>query len=133
MKNDFLILMYSPGFAVAEELPGDRSLRAVTALLPEFRECGRAFLNWSKYILNAFDVLYSNGCTEICGNKTRVLKRVCFGVRNLVRLRSRIPILFRIAHNKKEQTAYRLLLLISSLLFALPQILTHFFLLCPKF
>ena len=46
--------------------------------------------NWSEYILNAFDVPYSNGFTEGCNNKTKVLKRVCFGVRNFDPFRNRI-------------------------------------------
>ncbi len=29
--------------------------------------------NWSEYILNAFDVPYSNGFTEGCNNKTNFL------------------------------------------------------------
>ena len=33
---------------------------------------------------------YSNGFTEGCNNKTKVLKRVCFGLRNFEHLRNRI-------------------------------------------
>ena len=90
LKNDFLFLMHSPNSEVAEELLSYWILRAESAHLPEFYECTRAIHNWSKYILNAFDVPYTNGYTEGCNNKTKVLKRVCYGVRNFARFRNRI-------------------------------------------
>ena len=82
LKNDFLFLMHSPNSEVAEELLSDWIVSAENAHLPEFYECTRAIHNWSKYILNSFDVPYTNGYTEGCNNKTKVLKRVCYGVRN---------------------------------------------------
>ena len=90
LKNDFLFLMHSPNCEVAEELLSDWIVSAENAHLPEFYECTRAIHNWSKYILNSFDVPYTNGYTEGCNNKTKVLKRVCYGVRNFARFRSRI-------------------------------------------
>ena len=90
LKNDFLFLMHSPNSKVAEELLSYWILRAESARLPEFYECTRAIHNWSKYILNAFDVPYTNGYTEGCNNKTKVLKRVSYGVRNFARFRNRI-------------------------------------------
>ncbi|MCI7136110.1 MAG: transposase, partial [Clostridiales bacterium] len=39
---------------------------------------------------NSFDVPFTNGYTEGCNNKTKVLKRVCYGVRNFHRFRNRI-------------------------------------------
>lgn len=90
LKNDFLFLMHSPNSEVAEELLSVWIVSAENAHLPEFYECTRAIHNWSKYILNSFDVSYSNGYTEGCNNKTKVLKRVCYGVRNFARFRSRI-------------------------------------------
>ena len=90
LKNDFLFLMHSPNSEVAEELLSDWIVSAENAHLPEFYECTRAIHNWSKYILNSFDVPYTNGYTEGCNNKTKVLRRVCYGVRNFARFRSRI-------------------------------------------
>lgn len=90
LKNDFLFLMHSPNSEVAEELLSDWIVSAENAHLPEFYECTRAIHNWSKYILNSFDVPYTNGYTEGCNNKTKVLKRVCYGVRNFARFRNRI-------------------------------------------
>ena len=90
LKNDFLYLMHSPSSEVAKELLIDWIIRAETAHLPEFYECTKAIHNWSSYILNAFDVPYTNGYTEGCNNKTKVLKRVCYGTRNFARFRNRI-------------------------------------------
>ncbi len=58
--------------------------------LQEFDACIKALHNWSKSILNALDCQYSNGFTEGCNNKTKMLKRVCFGVRKFSRFRNRI-------------------------------------------
>ena len=41
-------------------------------------------------ILNAIRFSWSNGFTEGCNNKIKVLKRVCFGVKNFNRFRNRI-------------------------------------------
>lgn len=90
LKNDFLFLMHSPNSEVAEELLTDWSYRAETSHLSEFNDCTRALHNWGKLILNSFDVHFTNGFTEGCNNKTKVLKRVCYGVRNFHRFRNRI-------------------------------------------
>ena len=90
LKNDFLFLMHSPNSEVAEDLLTDWIYRAESSHLPEFRECTRAIHNWGKLILNSFDVPFTNGFTEGCNNKTKVLKRVCYGVRNFPRFRNRI-------------------------------------------
>ena len=58
--------------------------------LPEFDACTTALHNWSNSILNAVDCHYSNGFTEGCNNKTKVLKRICYGVRKFSRFRNRI-------------------------------------------
>ena len=90
LKNDFLFLMHSPNSEVAEDLLADWIYRAESSHLPEFRECTRAIHNWGKLILNSFDVPFTNGFTEGCNNKTKVLKRVCYGMRNFPRFRNRI-------------------------------------------
>ena len=90
LKNDFLFLMRSPSSEAAKELLADWVFRAENAHLPEFAECIRAIHNWGNLILNAFDCPYTNGYTEGCNNKTKVLKRACYGVRNFPRFRNRI-------------------------------------------
>ena len=58
--------------------------------LPEFADCTKACHNWFQEILNALDVPWSNGFTEGCNNKIKVLKRVSFGVRSFQNFRRRI-------------------------------------------
>ena len=90
LKNKFLLIMHSQSSSQARAPLSDWIYQAENAGLPEFKECTKAFQNWFPYILNAFDVPYSNGFTEGCNNKTKVLKRVCYGVRNFSRFRNRI-------------------------------------------
>ena len=66
-------------------------LTAVEVLdLPEFHDYTKAYRNWFHEILNAMDVPWSNGFIKGCNNKTKVLKRVCFGMRNFSNFRNRI-------------------------------------------
>ena len=90
LKNDFLFLMHSQNSQVAKELLADWSYRAESSHLPEFQDCTRAIHNWGQLILNSFIVPFTNGYTEGCNNKTKVLKRVCYGLRNFHRFRNRI-------------------------------------------
>lgn len=90
LKNDFLEMMHAPDSTTAKKLMADWICRAECSGLPEFNACTKALHNWSKYILNSFDCPYSNGYTEGCNNKTKVLKRTCYGVRNFRRFRNRI-------------------------------------------
>ena len=90
LKNDFLFLMHSPNSQVAKELLADWIYRAESSHLPEFQDCTRAIHNWGQLILNSFIVPFTNGYTEGCNSKTKVLKRVCYGLRNFHRFRNRI-------------------------------------------
>ena len=58
--------------------------------IPEFKPCSRMLRNWKPYILNMFDVPYSNGFTEGCNNSVKTLKRIAFGFRNFHHFRARI-------------------------------------------
>jgi transposase len=89
LKNAFLKIMHSNS-KTAKPLLSQWLLDAENSGLSEFRSCITAYQNWSEEILNSLDVPWSNGFTEGCNNKTKVLKRVCFGVRNFARFRNRI-------------------------------------------
>ena len=43
---------------------------------------------------NSFDTPYTNGFTEGCNNKIKVLKRNAFGYQNFTRFRKRILFMF---------------------------------------
>lgn len=89
LKNDFLLVMRaSPDDA--PQLLADWLLLAENYNFKEFEACITAFHNWSTEILNSIRFPWSNGFTEGCNNKSKVLKRVSFGVRNFERFRNRI-------------------------------------------
>lgn len=62
----------------------------IDASLPSFTKLAETISKWSKEILTAVATGYSNGFIEGCNNRTKVLKRVCYGVRNFDRFRNRI-------------------------------------------
>jgi transposase len=90
LKNKFLEFMKSESRQVAAERLRNWVLLAEYADLPEFKTSLTAIHNWDRYILNAFDHPYTNGYTEGCNNKIKVLKRISFGVRNFQYFRNRI-------------------------------------------
>lgn len=60
------------------------------ANLSSFNRFMETTSKWSKAILQSAVTGYSNGFIEGCNNRTKVLKRVCYGVRNFHRFRNRI-------------------------------------------
>ena len=90
LKNDFLEFMHSPDSETAKQRLSMWLYHAENSNIPEFKACITAMHNWSEYILNSFDVPYTNGFTEGCNNKIKVLKRVCYGIRNFETFRNRI-------------------------------------------
>ncbi len=90
IKNDFLTVIRSNSSAVGKQRLVDWLFCVEAMDLAEFHDCTRAFHNWFQEILNSMDVPWSNGYIEGCNNKTKVLKRVCFGMRNFNNFRKRI-------------------------------------------
>jgi transposase len=89
LKNEVLKIMHSDS-NTARSLLSQWLFDAENSGLPEFKSCVTAYRNWFEEILNSLDVPWSNGFTEGCNNKIKVLKRICFGVRNFPRFRNRI-------------------------------------------
>lgn len=58
--------------------------------LPSFTKLAETVSKWDKEILTAVATGYSNGFIEGWNNRIKVLKRVCYGVRNFERFRNRI-------------------------------------------
>ena len=90
LKNKFMAVMNCKSSTEGRKQLADWLFLAEFQGLPEFAACITAYRNWFQEILNSMDVTFSNGFTEGCNNKTKVLKRVCFGVRNFSRFRNRI-------------------------------------------
>ena len=90
LKNEFLTVIHSNSAAVGKQRLADWLFSVELMDLPEFCDCTKAYRNWFYEILNSMDVPWSNGYIEGCNNKTKVLKRVCFGMRNFNNFRKRI-------------------------------------------
>lgn len=90
LKNEFLSVIRSKSSAEGKQKLADWLLAVEVMDLPEFHDCTKAYHNWFNEILNSMDVPWSNGFIEGCNNKTKVLKRVCFGMRNFRNFRNRI-------------------------------------------
>lgn len=90
LKNDFTRLMRTTGSIQGRILMADWLYHAENTNIDEFSACTKAVHNWSSQILNSLDCPYTNGFTEGCNNKTKVIKRLAFGVRNFSRFRNRI-------------------------------------------
>ena len=90
LKNSFAELMHSDNSTIGKQRLSEWVYTAECARLKEFDACTKAVHNWSDEILNSFDCVYTNGFTEGCNNKIKVIKRVSFGVRNFDYFRNRI-------------------------------------------
>ena len=67
--------------------------RVRASKLDEFSHLLKTFNTWRTPVVNAFLLPFSNGFTEGCNNKIKVLKRISYGLRNFERFRVRILIL----------------------------------------
>ena len=90
LKNEFLNVIRSDSAKAGKQKLIDWLTAVEVMDLPEFSDCTKAYRNWFHEILNSMDVPWSNGFIEGCNNKTKVLKRVCFGMRNFSNFRKRI-------------------------------------------
>ena len=90
LKNEFLAVIRTKSSAEGKHKLADWLLSAELLDIPEFWNCSKAYHNWFHEILNSMDVPWTNGFIEGCNNKTKVLKRVCFGMRNFNNFRKRI-------------------------------------------
>lgn len=76
--------------------------------LGDYMKCAKTLINWQNGILSSFEHPYTNGFTEGCNNKIKVLKRNAYGYRNFKRFRNRILHIFnhkKAALNKENETA----------------------------
>lgn len=90
IKNDFLFVIRSKSSAEGKQRLADWLLSVEVMDIPEFNDCTKAYHNWFQEILNSMDVPWTNGYIEGCNNKTKVLKRVSYGMRNFNNFRKRI-------------------------------------------
>ena len=89
-KEAFFRFMESKNLEEAKDKLTNLRLAVHVVDLAEFTELYAMIKRWEPYILRAFSSGYTNGYTEGCNNKIKVLKRNCYGVRNFNRFRNRI-------------------------------------------
>ena len=67
---------------------------ALESDIPSFVKCAKTYYNWFDPITNSFFCPYTNGFTEGCNNKIKVLKRNAYGLQDFNRFRNRILFMF---------------------------------------
>ena len=90
IKNEFLSVTRSKSSTEGKKQLVDWLFSVEVMDVPEFADCIKAYHNWFQEILNSMDAPWTNGYIEGCNNKTKVLKRVSYGMRNFNNFRKRI-------------------------------------------
>ena len=90
IKNDFLSVIRTKSAEEGKKALVDWLYSVEVMDLPEFHDCTKAYHNWFHEIVNSLYVPWTNGFIEGCNNKTKVLKRTCYGMRNFNNFRKRI-------------------------------------------
>lgn len=90
IKNEFLDVIRLKSSNEGKQRLIDWLFSVEVMDLPEFYDCTKAYHNWFQEIINSMDVPWTNGFIEGCNNKTKVLKRVSYGMRNFNNFRKRI-------------------------------------------
>ena len=90
IKNEFLSVIRSKSSIEGKQRLIDWLFSVEVMDIPEFADCTKAYRNWFQEILNSMNVPWTNGYIEGCNNKTKVLKRVSYGMRNFNHFRKRI-------------------------------------------
>ena len=73
--------------------------------LEPFEKCAKTMQNWYTGIINSLSSPITNGFTEGCNNKIKVLKRNAYGYKNFKRFRNRILHIFSHQRLKEIQAA----------------------------
>ena len=99
-KEDFLKILDCKDRNDAKTAMSEWINSALDCGIPQFEKCAKTMLNWLSGILNSFSSSITNGFTEGCNNKIKVLKRNAYGYRNFKRFRNRILHIF--SHQKLD-------------------------------
>ena len=97
LKEKFFDVLQSNSEQAGEELSHWIHIAEISSL-EDFRYCARTLKSWFDGIVSSFAYSYTNGFTEGCNNKVKVLKRNAYGFRNFRRFRNRILHIF--SHQK---------------------------------
>ena len=89
LRNEFRKIFKLSNRADASKALGDWIMLMEFEKLEEFKSLSTTFREWNSEILNIFEYGLTNAYTEGSNNKTKVLKRIAYGMRNFERFRKR--------------------------------------------
>lgn len=94
LKELLYAILDKPDPNKQEKLFSDWIEEASESEIPAFVKCAKTYYNWFTPITNSFFCTFTNGFTEGCNNKIKVLKRSAYGLHDLKRFRNRILFMF---------------------------------------
>jgi len=97
-KESFLKVLECKNSENAKKLLCNWVAEAECCELKQFEKCAQTIRNWYSGIANSLNSHITNGFTEGCNNKIKVLKRNAFGYKNFSRFRNRILHIFSTQH-----------------------------------
>ena len=100
-KEDFLKILDCDNPESAQKAMSDWINSALDCGIQHIVKCAKTMINWLSGILNSFSVSITNGFTEGCNNKIKVLKRNAYGYQNFKRFRNRILHMYSHQHSNK--------------------------------
>lgn len=101
LKESFLKILKCSDITSAKKNMSQWIMMAQASKLVSFVRCAATMVNWSRGIINSLEHPYTNGFTEGCNNKIKVLKRNAYGYTNFKRFRNRILHIF--AHQRQKE------------------------------
>ena len=104
-KEQFLKIIACKDTESARKAMSEWIEAAESCGIPQFEKCAVTMRNWYKGIINSFSSPITNGFTEGCNNKIKVLKRNAYGYKNFKRFRNRILHMFSHQQLNKQQAA----------------------------
>ena len=104
-KEEFLKILSNKDAESAKKAMSEWIQNAENCGIPQFEKCADTMRNWYKGIINSFSTTITNGFTEGCNNKIKVLKRNAYGYKNFKRFRNRILHIFSHQQLKLQQAA----------------------------
>ena len=104
-KEEFLKILSTKDTESAKKSMSEWIQSAENCGIPQFEKCADTMRNWYTGIINSFSTTITNGFTEGCNNKIKVLKRNAYGYNNFKRFRNRILHIFSLLHPHNKQAA----------------------------
>ena len=104
-KEEFLKILSTKDTESAKKSMSEWIQSAENCGIPQFEKCADTMRNWYTGIINSFSTTITNGFTEGCNNKIKVLKRNAYGYNNFKRFRYRILHIFSLLQPHNKQAA----------------------------